>query len=378
MKNSLIKKLMTSSLIKRLKTSSAISKQAEEVKCSYVLPKGENESKEKTIDVQGSTSFVRDMFEMLDVMVKSPTALKILKHNADLNPPLFIEEFKEALDVGRKTEKSIQISYYETKPTKKYGWLGLVPHEFRHSYNISPKSHILHAVAYAVANEFDAHAIGNLVDLELDNYLKEHKEEVPNAEAIREHLRSSREYRFFRDIYDKTNGTELQRKTETVETFIKEFSQKDYPESSVKALIRKFSQKKPEPKKFYEVAYKSSIERHTTKDGWIKCSDEELKKIEDCLLGKIKYEDIASEKFMQGRKVLQDERETIKAEWPTFCQRLMDGTYNTDVLPYGQNIKPVQLIQTIAPKLYEHLNAIGVIPSINDYSQAVGRSKERS
>ena len=60
-----------------------------------------------------------------------------------------------------------------------------------------------------------------------------------------------------------------------------EFSQKDYPESSVKALIRKFSQKKPEPKKFYEVAYKSSIERHTTKDGWIKCSDEELKKIED-------------------------------------------------------------------------------------------------
>ena len=101
-----------------------------------------------------------------------------------------------------------------------------------------------------------------------------------------------------------------------------------------------------------------------------------MKKIEDCLLGKIKYEDIASEKFMQGRKVLQDERETIKAEWPTFCQRLMDGTYNTDVLPYGQNIKPAQLIQTIAPKLYEHLKTIGVIPSKSDCSQAVAAQKK--
>ena len=40
----------------------------------------------------------------------------------------------------------------------------------------------------------------------------------------------------------------------------------------------------------------------------------------------------------------------------------MDGTFNTDVIQYGQGIHPSNLIETISPQLANHLREIGVIP----------------
>ena len=310
----------------------------------YVLPAGE-----KTLPISGSTGFIRDMREMLDLMTHSPTALKILYHNANLKQPLVIEEFPDALDFGRNTGESIQVAYRQKKDgekVSKYHWLTLVPHEFRHSYNM-PKSEslILHGIAYAVTNELDAHAIEGLITLELCDYLK--KSNNPEADAIQEHLLAHREHKEFQEIYEKTQGTETERKAETMMQFIPWLS---------RFYIPRFK------KTFVEQAYQTAIERDTTKDGWIECSDEDFEKIEACLLGKIKYEEIAHEPFMKGRVPLSDEREMIRREWPTFCKRLMDGTYNTDVFPYGQNVKPEELIETVSPKLAVHLREIGVMP----------------
>ena len=312
----------------------------------YILPDGK-----KTLPISGSAPFVRDMREMLDLMTHSPTALKILEHNANLPNPLVIEEFKDALDLGRNTGKSIQIAFGQEKDgtkVSKYDWLTLVPHEFRHSYNIEkPKSQILHAVAYAIANEPDAQAMGCVIALELSQYLRKEGAKLPYATETREHLEKHPSHKFFMDFYSQTKGTEAERKRQAVEMFVCALAQKKFP---------KFNGT------FAEAAYKVAIERDTTKDGWIKATDEDFQKIEDCLVGKVKYEDIANEPFMKGRIPISDERALIRKEWPTFFKRLMDGTYNTDVLPYGQDTKPAELLQKVSPELAEHLQKIGIMP----------------
>ena len=234
---------------------------------------------------------------------------------------------------------------------KKYLSITLVAHEFRHSYNMpKSKSQILHAIAYAVTNEFDAHAIEGLVSLELCDYLK--KSNNPEAKVIQKHLLAHPEHDEFRKFYEQTKGTETERKAETMMQFIPWLAQRYVPRFK---------------KTFAEQAYQVAIERDTTQDGWIKCSDKDFEKIEACLLGKTKYEEIAHEPFMKGRIPLSDERAVIRKEWPTFCKGLMDGTYNTDVLPYGQNVKPSELIQMVSPKLAEHLRKIGVMPNTPTY-----------
>ncbi|MBR6412933.1 MAG: hypothetical protein IKS41_07245 [Alphaproteobacteria bacterium] len=311
----------------------------------YILPDGK-----KTLPISGTVGFIREMCEMLDLMTHSPTALKILYHNANLKKPLVIEEFKDALDSGRNTGKSIQIAYGREKDgteVSKYGWLTLVPHEFRHSYNMpKSKSQILHGIAYSIANEPDAHAMGGLIAMELCDYLE--RSGNPEAAKIQKHLSDYPEHKVFRKLYEETKGEETERKAETVLRFTQWWAQYYVP---------KFG------KTFAEQAYQVAIERDTTQDGgWQTCTEEEFKKIEEVLLGKRKYEEIANEPFMKGRIPISDERALIQREWPTFCKRLMDGTYNTDVLPYGQDIKPADLIQIVSPKLAAHLKKIGIIP----------------
>ena len=57
-----------------------------EMSNGYVLPDSGN-----ILDLNGSPEFLKDMKEMLDIMVHSPTALKILNFNASLPNPLKIE-----------------------------------------------------------------------------------------------------------------------------------------------------------------------------------------------------------------------------------------------------------------------------------------------
>ena len=317
-----------------------------EMSHGYVLPDSGN-----VLVLDGSPEFLKDMKEMLDIMVHSPTALKILNFNAGLSSPLKIEEFENALDLGRNTGKSIQLAHGQLKsgePVSKYSWLTLLPHEIRHSYNTSIKnSNILHSLAYALVNEADAQAIEGLVAMELSEYIEKNKETSPDAEAVVNHLNKDPKVHFFKSFYDKVNGTDLERKAQAMEMFVREFAK--HPTKDGKST-------------FGEFAYKTALERDTTANGWEKCSDDELKKIEGCLLGKINPETIKDEAFMKGRKQLFSEQKTIQKEWPTFCKRIMDGTFNTDVIRYGQNIKPENLIETISPKLAIHLRKIGVIP----------------
>jgi len=330
-----------------------LAKASKSITYYYILPDGK-----KTLPISGTVGFVREMCEMLDLMTHSPTALKILYHNANLKKPLVIEGWKNARDFGRNTGKSIQVAYKQLEngeKVSKYHWLTLVPHEFRHSYNMTKsESQILHGIAYAVTNEFDAHAIEGVISVELCDYLK--KSNNPEADAIQKHLLAHPEHDEFRKFYEETQGTDTERKAEAVMQFIPWLSQRYVPSFK---------------KTFAEQAYRAAIERDTTQDGWIECSDKDFEKIEACLLGKIKYEEIANEPFMKGRVPLSDERAMIRKEWPTFCKRLMDGTYNTDVLPYGQDIKPAELIQMVSPKLADHLREIGVIPKAVEKSSPV-------
>ena len=141
-------------------------------------------------------------------------------------------------------------------------------------------------------------------------------------------------------------------------------------------FVKKFAQHPIQGgKNFAELAYKSSLERNTTVGGgWERFSDEDTQKIEGCLLGKINPESIAHEPCMKGRKQLSDERRIIQEEIPTFCKRIMDGTFNTDVIRYGQGIKPISLIDTLSPQLAKHLREIGVI---QDISKCAGKNFER-
>ncbi|MBQ4472109.1 MAG: hypothetical protein II942_02555 [Alphaproteobacteria bacterium] len=314
----------------------------------YVLPDTQNK-----LIMRGSPEFLRDMREILDIMVHSPTALKLLNFNASLSEPLAVEKFKDALDLGRNTGKSIQLAHGQLangKPVSKYQWLTLLPHEIRHCYNAPVKnSKILHALAYAIVNEADAQAIEGLIALELNEYLEKNKENIPNAEDIQYHLNSDPKVRFFKKFYDGAKGTDLERKAQAMTRFVKEFAK--YPMNGSKST-------------YAELCYKTALERDTTADGWEKCSDEELEKIEDCLLGRINPETIKNEPWMKGRKKLSSEKETIQKEWPTFCKRIMDGTFNTDVIQYGQGIRPSNLVETISPQLANHFHEIGIIPQI--------------
>lgn len=312
----------------------------------YILPDSGNR-----LVLNGSPEFLKDMKEMLDIMVHSPTALKILNFNATLPNPLKIEEFEDALDLGRNTGKSILLAHGKLKngePVSKYSWLTLLPHEIRHSYNTPIRnSYILHSLAYALVNEADAQAIEGLVAVELEKYLEKNKKNFPNAEAVMNHLNEDPKVQLFKSFYDQTKGTDAERKAQAMEMFIKEFAK--LPTKDGRST-------------FGELSYKNSLERDTTENGWEKCSDEDLRKIEDCLLGKLDPKTVVNEPWMKGRKQLPDESETIQKEWPTFCRRIMDGTFNTDVIRYGQNIKPENLIETISPKLAIHFRKIGVIP----------------
>ena len=318
-----------------------------EMSNGYVLPDTGN-----ILALDGSPEFLKDMKEMLDIMVHSPTALKILNFNAGLPNPLKIEEFENALELGRNTGKSIQLAHGQLKdgkPVSRYSWLTLLPHEIRHSYNTPiNNSNILHSLAYALVNEADAQAIEGLVGLELSEYLEKNKETSSNAEAILNHLNEDPKVQFFLNFYDRANGTDTERKSRAMEMFVKEYAR--HPTKDGKSTFGEFS-------------YKTALERDTTANGgWEICSDEDLKKIEDCLLGKVDSKTVANEPWMKGRKQLSDESETVRKGWPTFCKRIMDGTFNTDVIKYGQNIHPSNLIESISPELANHFREIGVIP----------------
>ena len=269
----------------------------------YILPESGN-----ILFLDGSPEFLKDMKEMLGIMIHSPTALKILNFNASSSNPLKIEEFKEALDLGRNTGKSIQLAHGKLKngeSVSKYSWLTLLPHEIRHSYNTPIKnSNILHSLAYALVNEADAQAIEGLVAVELGGYLEKNKEHVPDAEVVLNYLNEDPKVQFFKSFYDKAKGTDTERKSQAMEMFVKESAK--YPTKDGKSTCGEFY-------------YKTALERDTTQNGWEKCSDEDLKKIEDCLLGKLNSKTVANEPWMKGRKQLADESETIRKEWPTFC-----------------------------------------------------------
>ena len=313
---------------------------------TYTLPDTQNK-----LILNGSVDFLKDLREMLDIMVHSPTALKLLNFNANLSEPLVIEEFKDALDLGRNTGKGIQLAHGKLangKPVSKYQWLTLLPHEIRHSYNAPIKnSNILHALAYAVVNEADAQAIEGLIALELSEYLEKNKENIPNAEDIQHYLSSDPKVQFFKKFYDEVKGTDLERKAQAMTKFVKEFAR--YPVNGGNST-------------YAELSYKAALERDTTVNGWEKCSEEELKKIESCLLGQMDPEIIKEEPWMKRRKQLASEKDTIQKEWPTFCKRVMDGTFNTDVIRYGQDIHPANLIDTISPQLANHFREIGIMP----------------
>ena len=325
----------------------------------YVLPDSGN-----ILVLDGSPDFQKDMKEMLDIMVHSPTALKILNFNASSPNPLKIEEFENALDLGRNTGKSVQLAHGHLKngePISKYSWLTLLPHEIRHSYNTPIKnSNILRSLAYALVNEADAQAIEGLVAVELGEYLEKNKEYVPDAEVVLKHLNEDPKVQFFKSFYDEAKGTDEERKSQAMEMFVKEFAK---------------YQTKDGKSTFGELAYKTALERDTTENGWEKCSDEDLKKIEECLLGKLDSKTVANEPWMKGRKQLSDESKIIRKEWPTFCKRIMDGTFNTDVIKYGQNIKPENLVETISPKLSIHLREIGIYSfTVQSLQQNSGRT----
>lgn len=315
----------------------------------YILPDTQNK-----VIVQGSPEFLQDMREVLDIMVHSPTALKLLNFNAMLSEPLTIEEFKGALDLGRNTGQSIQLAHKQLKdgkPVSKYQWLTLLPHEIRHSYNTPIKnSNILHALAYAVVNEADAQAIEGLISFELIEFLEKNKGNIPDAENIQNYLAADPKAKFFKKFYSEARGTDLERKAQAMTMFVREFAR--YPVNEDKLT-------------YAELSYKTALERDTTVNGWEKCSDAELEKIEGCLLGKINPESIKDEPWMKGRKPLSSEKETIQKEWPTFCKRIMDGTFNTDVIQYGQGIHPSNLIETISPQLADHFRKVGVMPQNN-------------
>lgn len=326
----------------------------------YILPDTHNK-----LILHGSSEFLKDMHEMLDIMVHSPTALKLLNFNANMPEPLLIEEFANALDLGRNTGKSIQLAHGQLKNgelVSKYQWLTLLPHEIRHSYNAPVKnSYILAALAHAVVNEADAQAIEGLVALELNEYLEKNKESMPNAEDIQHHLSSDPKVQLFKKFYDEVKGTDSERKAQAMTMFVKKFAQHSTRDGK---------------STFGEFGYKTALERGTTVNGgWKKCSDEELGKIEGCLLGKITPETIKDEPWMKGRKQLSSEKEIIQKEWPTFCKRIMDGTFNTDVLQYGQGIHPSNLIETISPQLANHFRERGIMSQIphNKVQQKSGR-----
>ena len=294
---------------------------------NYVLPDGK-----RILPISGSAGFIRDMLEMLNLMVHSPTALKILNHNADLPKPLVIEEWENALDLGRNEKGRLQIAsgrLADGSVADKYDWLQLVPHEFRHSYNMRSKSTILQSVAYGIANEPDAKAMEGVIAMELTEYLK--RENVPGTDTIQKRLESHPTAQMFMSFYDESKGTDEERKAAAVIRFSQAWASQIWPDP-------RYGHKTAA-----ETAYRIGIERDISPDGgWVRLADEDFKKVEADLLKK--------------------EGAIIREEWPTFCQRLMDGTYNTDVLPYGQNIKPEKLIETISPKLAAHLKEIGVMP----------------
>jgi len=295
----------------------------------YILPDGE-----KTLPISGSAPFIRDMREMLDLMTHSPTALKILDHNANLPKPLVIEEWENPLDSGRNENGRVQIANGKLKDgsiVDKYSWLTLVPHEFRHSYNIRSKSTILQSVAYAIANEPDAQAMGCLIALELSDYLKKNEATIHNASVIRERLDSITLHRTFRQFYNEAQGTEKEKKATAIIRFSQHWTS------------RVWDNEYYHKRTIAENAYRIGIERDISPNGgWDRLNEETFPPVE--------------------AELFQKEAGIIRKEWPTFCKRLMDGTYNTDVIPYGQDVKPADLIQMISPKLAAHLREVGIIP----------------
>ena len=318
--------------------SDILNKGAQKTSTFYRLP----DSKKK-ISVFGSPAFVKDMCEMLDVLVHSPTALKLLNFYADFTPPRTIEGWEnKPLDNGRNLPDRIQVAYNKDRPESKYGFLTLLPHEIRHNYNMPrPKSYILHAVAYAI-NEVDAHAIGALVALELEQYLA--KQNTPYADNIRAQLNKEPDNTYFKELYAKTKGTEKERKAQTVTQYVLDYAQYSPPGTD---------------KTFAEMCYKSCLERDTTKTagGWKQGTEIVLKLMENRLLGKT-LPDLPD---LKGRKKLPDEKNIIRKELDGFAKKLMKGTYMTDLLPYGKNIAADKLLQTAVPSLYKHLKDIGVL-----------------
>ena len=295
----------------------------------YILPDGE-----KTLPISGSVSFIHDMCEMLDLMIHSPTALKILKHNANLPKPLVIEEWKNPLDSGRNENGRIQIANGKTKygsKVEKYSWLTLVPHEIRHCYNIKSQSTILQSVSYAVANEPDAQAIGCLIALELSDYIEKNKEILPNAGVLKKHLETPKPHQIFKKFYEESDGSEEEKKASAILKFAKDWTSRIWDNEYY------------HNRTIAENAYRIGIERDISEnEGWDRLNEETFP--------------------LKEAELLKKEKNIIRKEWPTFLKRLMDGTYNTDVILYGQDIKPENLIQTISPKLATHLQKIGVIP----------------
>ena len=116
-------------------------------------------------------------------------------------------------------------------------------------------------------------------------YLEKNRENVPNAASVLNHLNKDPKVQFFKSLYDKAKGTDLERKSQSMEMFVKEFAK--HPTKDGKST-------------FGEFGYKTALERDTTANGWEKCSDEDLKKIEDCLLGKVDSKTVSNEPWMKG------------------------------------------------------------------------------
>lgn len=306
---------------------------------TYALKNG------KKLQISGSWTFIKDLKEMLDIMVKSPTASKLLDFNASMSQPLKIKEWDtNPLAWGRNTGHEIEIAS-KTLPNgekpSKYNWLTLIPHEIRHSYNIpKTKSRILNSLAYAIANEADAHAIESLIALELkdimDKKMSETKENDPDYEGLQRYSHNP-DYSFFKKFYDNANGDDLTKKSIAMTDFVKAYNthqgnDRFYPSRT-----------------FAELFYRWGVEREISPNGgWDRLNEETFP--------------------IKERELFEKEKEIIKKEWPTFCKRVMDGTFNTDVIQYskttnGDNkaITPENLVETVSPKLANHFREMGII-----------------
>ena len=141
-----------------------------------------------------------------------------------------------------------------------------------------------------------------------------------------------KKYNLFYEAYQKSSGTPQERKAQAMESFIKQFS---------RLKLKEYHGYKN--KTFAEIAYRTGFERNISLNGG--------------------WNQLESEETFQKKEqeFLQSEKDIIDKKWPAFCLSVMKGTLNTDVIPYGQKIKPENLIKTFSPELHQHFVDLGVI-----------------